>query len=192
MQLKRGSVTTCLETPRLILRQFAPSDWDAVSTMLSDPLTIRYMHFAMWTADQCRQWFDACIRIAQQPDPDDLNWAITRKDAGDVIGYCSSEISNDSNGAVPGERSVGYALNRAAWNQGYMTEALHAVLEYEFGAGGALRLRATCNVDNPASARVMEKVGMRREKTVLDANIAGNPTQWHHYTITKAEYDDRR
>ena len=97
-----------LETPRLVLRQFASSDWDAVSSMLSDPLTIRYMHFAMWTADQCRQWFDECVTNAQQPDLDVLHWAMTRKDAGDVIGYCSSEPSNDTDAAVPGERSVGY------------------------------------------------------------------------------------
>ncbi len=185
-------MTPRLETPRLVLRHFASSDWDAVSTMLSDPLVIRYMHFAMWTADQCRQWFDECLTNAQQPDPDALNWAITRKDAGDVIGYVSSETSNDSDAAVAGERDVGYALDRAAWNQGYMTEALRAVLAYEFGTRGAPRLRATCNVANPASARVMEKVGMRREKTVFDANFAGTCTHWHHYAITKAEYELRR
>lgn len=160
--------------------------------MLSDPLTIRYMHFAMWTADQCRQWFDECVTNAQQPDDDALYWAITRKDAGDAIGYCSIETSNDTDAAIPGERSVGYALNCAAWNQGYMTEALRAVLAYEFGPRGAPRLRATCNVANPASARVMEKVGMRREKTVFDANFAGTWTHWHHYAITKAEYEFRR
>ena len=87
---------------------------------------------------------------------------------------------------------LGIGLNRAAWNQGYMTEAVCAVLAYEFGARGAPRLRATCNVANPASARVLEKVGMRREKTVFDANFAGAWTHWHHYAITKAEYEIRR
>jgi RimJ/RimL family protein N-acetyltransferase len=69
-----------------------------------------------------------------------------------------------------------------------MTEALRALLAYEFDTRAAPRLRATCNIANPASARVMEKVGMRRERTVFDANFAGNPTQWHHYAITNAEY----
>lgn len=184
-------MTPRLETPRLLLRQFAPSDWDAVSTMLSDPLIIRYMHFVTWTADQRCQWFEWCVTNAQQPDPDALNWAITRKDSGGVIGLFHIEPSDDNDAAVPGERDFGYLLNRAAWNQGYMTEALRAVLAYEFGTRGAPRLRATCNVANPASARVMEKVGMRREKTVFDANFAGNWTYWHHYAITKAEYEAR-
>jgi [ribosomal protein S5]-alanine N-acetyltransferase len=181
-----------LETPRLVLRPFAAGDWDAVRTLLSDPLVIRYMHFAMWTADQCRQWFDACVTTTQQPDPNTLTWVVTRKDAGDVIGYVSSEPTNATDAAVPGERCVGYALHRAAWNQGSMTEALRAVLADEFGARGAPGLRATCNVANPASARVLEKVGMRREKTMFDANFAGAETHWHHYAITQPEYELRR
>lgn len=184
-------MTPRLETPRLVLRPCAASDWDAVSTLLSDALVIRYMHFAMWTADQCRQWFERCVTTAWQPDLDALTWIVTRKDGRDVIGYVSSEPTNATDAAVPGERSVGYALHRAAWNQGCMTEALRAVLADEFGARGAPGLRATCNVANPASARVLEKVGMRREKTVFDANFAGSWTHWHHYAISKAEYEVR-
>ncbi len=66
------------------------------------------------------------------------------------------------------------------------------MLAYEFGTRGAPRLRATCDVANPASARVMEKVGMRREKTVYDADFEGNWAQRHHYAIGKAEYAVRR
>jgi hypothetical protein len=38
---------------------------------------------------------------------------------------------------------------------------------------------------------VLDKVGMRREKTVCDADFAGTWTQWHHYAITQAEYEVR-
>ena len=177
-----------LETPRLVLRQFAAGDWDAVNAMLSDPEAARYMHFAAWTEDQRRQWFDSCV-TNEQPDADTLDWVITRKLSGDVIGWFGIGTSSDV--AVQGERSFGYLLNRVSWNQGYMTEALRAVLAYEFGVRGAPRLRATCNVANPASARVMEKVGMRREKTVFDAGFEGHWARRHHYAITKAEYGAR-
>jgi RimJ/RimL family protein N-acetyltransferase len=185
-------MTPRLDTPRLILRPFTPGDWDAVSALLADPLIIRYMHFVTWTADQCRQWFAWCVTNEQQPDPDTCNWAITRRDAADVIGVCHSQPSDEHDAAVAGERGFGYLLNRAWWNQGYMTEALRAVLADELGTRAVPGLRATCNVANPASARVLEKVGLRREKTVEDPNFAGAPTQWHHYTITKAEYEARR
>ncbi len=158
--------------------------------MLSDPVTTRYMHFAKWTEDQRRLWFDWCVTSGQQADADATNWAITRKDSGEVIGWFGIGTSDDA--TVPGERVFGYLLNRASWNQGYMTEALRAVLAYEFGTRGAIRLRATCDIDNPASARVMEKVGMRREKTVYDADFEGYWAHRHHYAIMKAEYDAGR
>jgi RimJ/RimL family protein N-acetyltransferase len=187
--MNRRYLTPRLETPRLILRPFASSDWDAVNTMLSDPVATRYMHFASWTEDQRRDWFDWCVTNARQPDADALIWAIFRRDPGDVIGWLGIGTSSDF--AVPGERSFGYLLDRAVWNRGYMTEALRAVLAYEFGIRRAPRLRATCNVANAASARVMEKVGMRREKTVFDANFEGNWAERHHYSITKTEYEAR-
>ena len=180
-----------LETPRLILRQFAPGDWDAVHTMLSDPETTRYMHFAIFTDVERRQWFDRCVANEHQPDDDEdaLYWAIARKDSGHVIGWFGIGTSSDA--AIPGERRFGYLLDRACWNQGYMTEALRAVLACEFGARGAPRLRAQCDATNLASARVMEKAGMRREKTVFDLDSEGNRVQQHHYAITKAEYEVR-
>jgi ribosomal-protein-alanine N-acetyltransferase len=176
-------MTPRLETPRLLLRPFASGDWDAVNAMLSDPETTRYMHFATWTEDRRRQWFDWCITNAKQNDVDTFNWAITRKDSGDVIGWFGIGGSD--------ERGFGYLLDRASWNQGYMTEALQAVLAYEFGTRGAPRLRATCDVANPASARVMEKVGMRREKTEFGADFEGNWAHRHHYAITSTEYEVR-
>jgi ribosomal-protein-alanine N-acetyltransferase len=158
--------------------------------MESDAESTRYMHFRTWTEDQRRQWFDSRVTSARQPEGDEFNWAIAREDTGEVIGWFGIGISSDA--AVPGERSFGYLLNRAFWNQGYMTEALRAVFAYEFGVRAAPRLRATCNVANFASARVMEKVGMRREQTVCDADFEGNWARRHHYAITKAEYEARR
>lgn len=43
-----------LETERLVLRDFAMADWDALSTILSDPLVTHYMHFASWDEEQRR------------------------------------------------------------------------------------------------------------------------------------------
>jgi len=160
--------------------------------MLADAESSRFMHFATWTEDQRRQWFNGCVTNVPQP-PDDVDafyWAITRKDSGAVIGWFGIGTSSDA--AVPGERSFGYVLERTYWNQGYMTEALNAVLAYEFGTRSTPRLRATCDVGNPASARVMAKVGMQLEKTVFDANFEGNGAKQHHYAITRAKYEDQR
>ena len=182
-------MTPKLETPRLTLRSFAPDDWDAFDTMLSDAVTVQYMHFATLTQDQRRDWFEWCVANARQPGADAINWAITRKNVGDVIGWFGIGTSDDA--AVVGERGFGYLLDRTDWNRGYMTEALRAVLTYEVGTRGAPRLRATCDIANPASARVMEKVGMRRERTVYGADFMSNWAHRHHYAIAKADYDAR-
>jgi len=175
-----------LETPRLILRAFAPGDWPAIDVMLGDPEATRYMHFAHWTDDKRRQWFDWCIANAEEADAEAIAWAITRKVADDVIGWFG--IGNSSHPTVRGQRSFGYLLSPAFWNRGYMTEALLAVLGYEFGRRGTPRVSATCEIANVASFRVMEKVGMRREKTVYDADFESNWAYRHHYAITRAEY----
>ena len=67
--------------------------------------------------------------------------------------------------------------------------SLRAVLAYECDTRSAPRARATYDMANVASARVMEKAGMRHEKTVYDADFEGNWAHRHHYAITKAEYE---
>ena len=58
---------------------------------------------------------------------------------------------------------VGYSLGRKWWRQGYASEALAELLNRLFAEPGVNRVEAMCDVRNPASARVMEKCGMRRE-----------------------------
>ena len=177
-------MTPHLETQRLILRPFVPGDWEAISAILTDIDTTRYMHFATWEEAQRRDWFDWCVANAQQPDADAISWAIAHKDSGMVIGWFGIGGAD--------ERGFGYLLDRAHWNRGYMTEALRAVLAYEFDSRGAPRLRATCDVANGASARVMEKVGMRREKTEYGPDFEGNWGHRHHYAIAKADYEAQK
>ncbi len=58
---------------------------------------------------------------------------------------------------------VGYVLSRAHWGKGFMTEALTAVVDATLELDGVYRVSAVCDVENLASARVMEKAGMQRE-----------------------------
>lgn len=175
-----------VETPRLVLRAFAVGDWVAINDMLSDPETTRHMHFGRWTESRRREWFDWCLAEAQRPDANSIEWAITRKTTGDVIGWFG--IGAPSEPTTATDISFGYLLAHSHWNRGFMTEALRAVFSYEFGTLGVPRLSATCEVDNPASARVMEKAGMRREKTVYGTDFEGNWARRHHYTIARDEY----
>lgn len=74
---------------------------------------------------------------------------------------------------------LGYVLGRRYWNRGYVTEAAHAVLVQAFSYSSVYRVWATCDIDNLASARVLEKIGMTREgilrRWLVRPNISPEP-----------------
>jgi ribosomal-protein-alanine N-acetyltransferase len=83
-------------------------------------------------------------------------WTITRPSDGAPIGMIDLRPAGHM-------AETGYVLSRAEWGNGYMTEALTAVVEAAFALPGIYRVSAICDVENLASARVMEKAGMVRE-----------------------------
>jgi len=113
-------------------------------------------------------------------------WAIVEKASGRVIGT----IRMGEYRAQHGRASVGYALARPYWNRGLTTEALRAVLRFGFDVVGLNRIFAVCYPENPASARVMEKVGMTYEGTLRDAAFEkGRYRSLKVYAILRREYD---
>ncbi len=178
-------MTPVLETRRLRLRTFAAGDRDAVDAMLADVETTRYMHFARWSAAARHRWFDWSVDAASQPVTDSIQWVIALRETNEAIGWFGIGASGQPDTA---DISFGYLLARQHWNNGYMTEVLLAVFAFEFETLGASRLRATCDVENPASARVMEKAGMTRVKTDYGQDFEGNWAHRHHYVIARDEY----
>jgi ribosomal-protein-alanine N-acetyltransferase len=65
-----------------------------------------------------------------------------------------------------GVAEIGFGIVQAMWGQGFMTEACLAVVDFGFEDMGLTRVEARCQVTNPASARVLEKIGMQREGIV--------------------------
>src|SRR5262249_50237959 len=61
---------------------------------------------------------------------------------------------------------LGYILGREHWGRGYMTEVVRAVSDWALAQPEVHRVWAACDVDNLASARLMEKAGMAREGTL--------------------------
>jgi RimJ/RimL family protein N-acetyltransferase len=65
---------------------------------------------------------------------------------------------------IEGHRAdIGFALAKRNWGNGYMTEAAQAIVDWAFKQDGIFRVWAFCDRENRSSARVLEKVGMRRE-----------------------------
>ncbi len=147
-----------LSTSRLILRNVRMSDARDIYEYSCDPEVARHV---LWEAHQSIHQTKAYIRyvLRQYRMGSPSSFCIALKETGKVIGTIGFMwVSNENRSA-----EVGYSLSRAHWNKGYMTEALAAVLRFGFEELNLNRIEAQHECDNPASGRVMEHVGMRRE-----------------------------
>jgi RimJ/RimL family protein N-acetyltransferase len=170
-----------IETEHLVIRDFDVTDWTAINTILADSSVTEHMHYATWTEAQRREWFDWCLTNNHEPQPDVYNWAIVEKTTMRTIGWFG--IGSASHPTVEGERSFGYFLDQDLWGRGYMTQALKAILEYEFLILRATYISATCRTANPASAKVMRKAGMQHIKTDMDDDGNGNAVECYFFGI---------
>jgi [ribosomal protein S5]-alanine N-acetyltransferase len=173
-----------LETERLLLRDFVPSDWDALNAFLSDPSVTRFMHFASWDEGRRRQWLTSLVQEASTPHRDAYNWGVTLRSNGLLIGWLILGRSRHARDPGMREWGCGYALNQRFWGQGYMPEALQAAFTYAFTVLGTRLIHAECERENAASARVMQKCGMQYEGTMYDDDGLGNWEHRYRYVIT--------
>ncbi len=85
--------------------------------------------------------------------------------------------------------SIAYVLARRFWGQGYMTEAAQAITDHTLRQPEIFRVEAYCDVENVASARVLEKIGMQREgllrRTGITPNISPEPRDSFCYARVK-------
>ena len=145
-----------IDTHRLVLRRPTVEDAEAIFTAYArDPDVSRY---TTWAPHQRVEDTRAFLRACEDgwARGTVFSWAITCRDDGRLIGTTDIRIEGHR-----GE--IGYVLARSAWRQGYATEAASAVVDWGLAQPGLHRVWAVCDVENAASARVMEKAGMTRE-----------------------------
>ena len=175
-----------IETPRLLLRRLVMADAASIFEYGQDPVVAEHV---LWSPYRSLGEAKAFIRYMQRRyrmgDP--ASWGITLKDEGRVIGTIGYMWIQDDNAAA----EVGYSLARAKWNQGIMTEALSAVIDYSFGALRLNRVEAVHEVDNPASGAVMRKCGMRREGLLREKLMnKGKFVDVELYAILRRDYEE--
>ena len=147
-----------LETPRLLLRPFTLSDASEVQRLagaweIADK-TLNVPH--PYADGMAEAWIGG--HAARFAEGEAATFAIAARDEGRLLG-CIGLVM-----ALPHRRAdLGYWLGIPFWNQGYMTEAARAVVGYVFGTLSLHKITASHLARNPASGRVMEKVGMTRE-----------------------------
>lgn len=172
-----------LRTERLILRQFQAFDADTVQrlagvkevaagTLLPHPYALEAA--AQWIAQQ-QESFAAGNAIT---------FAIVLAEEEQLIGSIGMEIAREHELA-----RLSYWLGTAYWNRGYCTEAVQAVLDYGFTRLSLHRIYAPHFHNNPASGRVLRKVGMTCEGRMREHYIRfGQFVDVEIYGILREEF----
>ena len=139
-----------LHTERLVLRPPKAADGAALSAAINDVRVLSQT--GTWGFPSGQDVCAARLAQAARYDPrEDMVLLVTAD--GIVLGT----VGLHRRGA--GVFELGYMLGPGAWGRGYATEAARAACAYGFGPLGAARLTATVFADNPASMRVLEKLG---------------------------------
>jgi RimJ/RimL family protein N-acetyltransferase len=150
-----------LETERLILRQITTDDAEFILGLVNEPSFIQNI------GDRhVRTIEDACSYIVNGPVKSyEKNgfglWLVVLKETGEAIGMCGL-IKRDHLEDV----DIGYALLPAFWSRGYAVEAARATKNYAKEAVGLKRIVAIVDPNNEGSIRVLEKIGLRYERTI--------------------------
>lgn len=132
---------------RLLLRPLWQEDWSAIHRAIADEAVVRNLARAPWPYEPCH----ARAFVAQPVNPMFPRLAMTRACDSALIGCIGIDPHE---GAV----ELGYWVARDHWGRGYATEAGRAMVEIARMLGH-LRLEASHFLDNPASGRVLHKVG---------------------------------
>ena len=150
-----------LETPQLLLRKVVMADVPDLFAYGRDPQVAQHVLWDAYHSEADARMYVRFLQRQYRAD-DPSSWGIVLKAERRMIGTVGFMWWNHDHNSA----EVGYSLARAYWNRGLMTEALGAVLRFGFEEMGLHRIEAQHEHGNPASGRVMEKAGMRREGTL--------------------------
>jgi RimJ/RimL family protein N-acetyltransferase len=140
-----------LQTERLLLRAPRAADIGAFVPLLNDYQVSKNLSRVPhpYTED------DGCAFVVRSADGraagSDYTFMVLRRTDGVLVGMCGVHPAR--------EFEIGYWIGRPYWGNGYATEAARCVVLFAFRELGAVRVIAGWFQDNPASGRVLEKLG---------------------------------
>ena len=157
--------TQTIETSRLILRRARIEDAEAMfHNWANDKEVTKYLTWPVHadvevTKNLLAGWVESYEKV------DYYHWMIVRKETDEPIGSLLVSTLGRAQSA-----HVGYCIGKAWWHQGYMTEALKAVINFLFDEVGYHRVESLHDPNNPHSGDVMKKCGMKYEGTLRQAD----------------------
>ncbi len=168
-----------IETPRLILREYAQEDFDALCAILCDPETMKH-YPKPYDAAGVQRWLDWCF--AAYRDYGFGLWAAVLRENGRLIGDCGVTMQPIGGWIRP---EIGYHVRRDCWRQGYGSEAARAVRDWAFRSTPFRTLYSYMAASNAASQATARAAGMRFVREYADEKN-GVTAVW---AVTRPEWE---
>src|SRR5579883_189779 len=151
-----------IETSRLILREFQQEDLHDLLPILADPKVMKFSPTGVNSVEQVQAriaGFIACYKEFGFG-----KWAVMLKENHQLLGYCGIAVES-----IDGkdEKELGYRLDSRYWKQGLATEAASAAIKCGFDQFGLSYILGIVEREYTASVRVLEKIGMRHQRTTI-------------------------
>ena len=180
-----------IRTARLVLRPWRALDADDLATfreMFADPGIVRFLYGDVLGPEE------AAVRLAERsPEITGegrwMNLAVEVADSGVVAGEVGLTWTADAHG----QAEIGYSFTRAHRGFGYATEAAAALVDLAVTTLGAHRVCGRLDARNHASARVLERLGMRHEAHLVENEwVKGEWSDEAIYAVLAREWAERR
>ena len=162
----------------ILLRQATVEDAEPIYEYGSDPVVARYADWPVRTS------IEPLIEVIKSRAESwmagpEYSWVIATAADNLPIGGITCRIEDES-------AEIGFLLNQRYWGRGYAGEAATAVIDWLFSLPGISQIWATCDTENSASIRVLEKLGFQRdsvlERAIVRPQISGDPRDAYLYT----------
>lgn len=178
-----------LETKRLILRNFKKSDLRALVENINNLKVSQYLLVVPfpYTKADAEWWINHCFKVSKENPPKSIEIAIESKSEKKIIGAIGlSKIDYSASAST-----FGYWLGEKYWRQGIMSEALNEALKFAFEKLKLNKLEAGVFTENNASARLLEKLGFKKEgvkKQAVRAKSTGKVHDEIIYAMLRQEF----
>ncbi|GAA4100184.1 GNAT family N-acetyltransferase [Nonomuraea soli] len=178
-----------ITTERLTLRPFTHDDLDAIHAYSSRPDVARYLYWEPRDRAAAQTYLDKAVnRTTINAEGDIIDLAVTRNDTGQTIGSVLLILTSHTHR----QGEIGYILHPGHHGHGYATEAAREMLRLGFDDLHLHRIIGRLDARNTASARVLEKLGMRREAHLVEnEHVKGEWCDEAIYAMLRREWQAR-
>ena len=171
-----------IETDRLILRELRLSDAEAFFAMDNNPNVHRYL----WNkpTQKIEETLEIITFVRKQYLDNGIGrFAIISKETKEFMGWAGLKFNTEMVNNKTNFYDIGYRLDEKFWGRGYASEASFAWVQYAFETLKIKTIEAATHIENMASNRILQKIGMQFTEQYQEDGVSWNWYQLENYSI---------